>query len=47
MIATCPSGLNIICQISLAMVKTRSVKFTPDAPVLFIGRTNAAFDAVQ
>jgi hypothetical protein len=39
MTATCPCGLNIVHQISLTTVKIGSVKFTPDAPVLFIERT--------
>jgi hypothetical protein len=31
----------------LTMVKMRSVKFTPNTPMLFIGRTTAVSDAVQ
>jgi hypothetical protein len=46
MTATCPSGLNVIHQILLATVKTRSVKFTPDALMLFIGRITVVSDAV-
>jgi hypothetical protein len=36
---TCPLGLNVVHQISLATVKTHSIKFIPDALVLLIGRT--------